>query len=33
MKFVTHGILVQNVFSILPLQFTAFITKARKTYD
>ena len=29
----THGILLQNVCSVLPLQFTALISKAREAYD
>ena len=29
----TYGILLQNVYSVLPLQFTALISKARKAYD
>ena len=33
MEFETHGTLIQNVFSALPLYFTALISKARKAYD
>ena len=33
MEFETHGILFQKAFSVLPLQFTALISKARKAYD
>ena len=33
MEFETHSILIQNVFSVLPLYFTALISKARKAYD
>ena len=29
----THGILLQNVYSVLPLQFTALMSKALKAYD
>ena len=32
MEFDTHGILLQNAFSVLPLQFTALRSKARKAY-
>jgi len=33
MEFETHGILLQNAISVLPLHFTALIGKARKAYD
>ena len=33
MEFETHVILIQNVFSVLPLYFTALISKASKAYD
>ena len=33
MEFETHGILLQNAFSVLPLQFVALISKAREAYD
>ena len=33
MEYETHGILIQNVFSVLPLYFTALISKASKAYD
>ena len=29
----THGILLQNVYSVLPLQFTSLMSKALKAYD
>ena len=29
----TRGILLQNVYSVLPLQFTALMSKAQKAYD
>ena len=32
-EFETHGILIQNMFSVLPLYFTALISKASKAYD
>ena len=33
MEFETHGILLQKAFSVLSLQFTALISKARKAND
>ena len=33
MEFEIQGILLQNVFSVLPLYFTALISKTRKAYD
>ena len=33
MEFGIQGILLQNVFSVLPLQFTALISKAQKAYE
>ena len=33
MEFEIHSILIQNVFSVLPLYFTALRSKARKACD
>ena len=33
MEFEIQGILLQNAFSVLRLQFTALISKAQKAYE